>query len=89
RVGEGSLAGFGEATLRPLAGLRAIAGLRADHYWYAVRARDAAAVALGEGAGAASLVSPKLALAYAATPALEFYANWGRGFHSNDVRGAV
>ncbi|WP_226018864.1 TonB-dependent receptor [Novosphingobium sp. FKTRR1] len=89
RVAEGSVAGYGEATLRPLPGLRVIAGLRADHYWYAVRARDAAAAALGEGTGKDGIVSPKLALAYAPSAALEFYANWGRGFHSNDVRGAV
>jgi outer membrane receptor protein involved in Fe transport len=34
-------------------------------------------------------LSPKLGLAWHALPALEFYANWGRGFHSNDARGAT
>ena len=89
RVKEGSLALFGEATLRPLPGLRVIAGLRGDHYGYSVRAKDAEALALGEGSGHATLVSPKIALAYSPAPILEFYVNLGRGFHSNDVRGAV
>lgn len=89
RVNEGSIAGHAEATLRPVAGLRAILGLRADHYWYSVTGRDAAAVALGEGTGHSSLLSPKVAIAWSPLRSVELYANWGRGFHSNDVRGAV
>lgn len=89
RVGEGSTALHAEAVWRPFPGLRLTAGLRGDHYWYDVRALDTAALAIGEGSGSANLVSPKIALAYAVSPNLELYANWGRGFHSNDVRGAV
>ncbi len=33
--------------------------------------------------------SPKLALAIGPFAGTEFYANWGRGFHSNDARGAT
>ncbi|GAY23550.1 TonB-dependent receptor [Sphingobium fuliginis] len=88
-VKELSLALYGDVTWRPLPGLRVTGGLRGDHYRYAVRARDAAAAALGEGKGSDSLLSPKASLAYRVAPALELYANWGRGFHSNDVRGAV
>ncbi|KEQ51383.1 TonB-dependent receptor [Sphingobium chlorophenolicum] len=88
-VEELSLALYGEATWRPLPGLRLTGGLRGDHYRYAVRARDAAAAALGTGKGSDSLLSPKASLAYRVAPMLELYANWGRGFHSNDVRGAV
>ena len=72
-----------------MTGLRIIAGIRGDLYGYDVHAKDAAAAALGEGTGTATLASPKIAVAYKATNWLEFYANWGRGFHSNDVRGAV
>jgi len=89
KVNEGSLGLYGEASWTPLPGLRVIGGLRGDHYTYKVEARDAAAAALGEGTGSATLVSPKVALAYTVLPKLELYANWGRGFHSNDVRGAV
>nr|WP_087576329.1 TonB-dependent receptor [Sphingomonas sp. CDS-1] len=88
-VEELSLALYGDVTWRPLSGLRLTGGLRGDHYRYAVRALDATAAALGEGKGTDSLLSPKASLAYRVAPALELYANWGRGFHSNDVRGAV
>lgn len=89
RVREFSSALFGEATWTPVTGLRLTGGLRGDHYRYSVRARDAVAVSLGEGSGSASIFSPKAAIAYRITPQVELYANWGRGFHSNDVRGAV
>ncbi|MFZ5700721.1 MAG: TonB-dependent receptor [Pseudomonadota bacterium] len=86
---ELSLALYGEATWMPIDGLRLTGGLRGDHYRYSVRARDAAAASLGEGSGSASLLSPKASVAWRITPHLEVYGNWGRGFHSNDVRGAV
>lgn len=89
KVNEGSIAAHGELTLSPLAGLRVIGGLRGDHFWYDVKARDAEASVLGQGKGSESLVSPKIAMAWSPTSILELYANWGRGFHSNDVRGAV
>lgn len=89
RVDELSAALYGEATWQPLAGLRLTGGLRGDHFRYSVRARDSAAAALGEGSGHDSIVSPKLSAAYEISPQFELYANWGRGFHSNDVRGAV
>lgn len=88
-VEELSGAVYGEATWQPLPGLRLTGGLRGDYYHYAVDARDAAAAALGQGNGHDSIVSPKISAAYVVTPQFEVYANWGRGFHSNDVRGAV
>ena len=89
RVKELSLGLYGEATWTPIDGLRVTGGLRGDHYRFSVRARDAVAASLGEGSGSASILSPKVAIAYRITPHAEVYANWGRGFHSNDVRGAV
>lgn len=88
-VQEMSAALYGEATVKPVKGLRLTGGLRGDYYDYTVRARDTAAAMLGEGSGHDSIVSPKLSAAYQVTPKFEVYANWGRGFHSNDVRGAV
>lgn len=88
-VEELSGALYGEATWKPLAGLRLTGGLRGDYYHYSVRARDEAAAELGQGSGHDSIVSPKFSAAYEITPQFEVYANWGRGFHSNDVRGAV
>lgn len=88
-VEELSGALYGEATWKPLPGLRLTGGLRGDYYHYSVRARDPAAAELGTGKGHDSIVSPKFSAAYEIAPQLEVYANWGRGFHSNDVRGAV
>jgi outer membrane receptor protein involved in Fe transport len=89
RVKEGSAALHGELTWQPIEQLRLVAGLRGDHYFYSVRALDPQAAALGQGRGSQSLLSPKASVAFTAAPWLEFYGNIGRGFHSNDVRGAV
>ncbi|HEX7822359.1 MAG TPA: TonB-dependent receptor [Sphingobium sp.] len=89
RVKELSLSLYGEATWKPITGVRVIGGLREDYYHYDVRARDSAAAALGEGSGSNSIFSPKASVAWQALPIVELYASWGRGFHSNDVRGAV
>lgn len=88
-VEELSAALYGDVTWRPVDGLRLTGGLRGDHYHYVVRARDAVAASLGEGKGSDSLLSPKASFAWRVAPEVELYANWGRGFHSNDVRGAV
>lgn len=89
RVREASAAGFAEATWRPVDRLRLIAGLRGDAYFADIAARDAVAAALGEGEADDTILSPKLSLAYRLTDQVELYANWGRGFHSNDARGTV
>ena len=38
------------------------------------------------GSGNETIVTPKFSLAYLINEELEFYANYGRGFHSNDAR---
>lgn len=85
-VREGSLAGYSEATWTPLKPLRITGGLRADYYRFDVVARTAESNA---GSQDATQVSPKIGVAYAVGDRLEFYGNWGRGFHSNDGRGVV
>jgi outer membrane receptor protein involved in Fe transport len=89
RVKEASASAFAEASWRPLEPLRIIAGLRGDYYHADVRARDAVAAALGEGSDSDAIVTPKISAAWELTDNVELYANWGRGFHSNDVRGTV
>ena len=86
KIAEGSLAGFAEATYSPIEDLRLTAGLRADWYSFKATALDPQFLS---GSKDDSLVSPKLGLAYKLNPAIEFYANWGRGFHSNDARGVT
>ena len=85
-VTEGSIGAYSEAQWRALDRLRVTAGLRADYYDFDVRARMAG---LDEGSETDSAVSPKLAAAYRINRNVEVYANWGRGFHSNDARGIV
>ena len=85
-VTEASLGAYSEAQWRPLDRLRVTAGLRGDYYDFDVRARMPG---VDEGSASDSAVSPKLAAAYRINPKIELYANWGRGFHSNDARGVV
>lgn len=87
KVKETSAAVHGELTWEALDGLRIIGGLRGDYYHADVKAIDAAATALGQGKADDGVISPKIAVAYELTDNLELYTNWGRGFHSNDVRG--
>ena len=88
-VEESSAALYASATWRPLPGLRLIGGLRGDYYHYSVRALDDQAAALGQGSGSASILSPTAQAAYQINEHVELYGSWGKGFHSNDVRGAV
>lgn len=88
-VDEGSAALYGEATWTPIAPLRLTGGLRGDYYGFDVKAQDDEARLLGQGKGHETILSPKAGAAYRVGQNLELYANWGRGFHSNDVRGVV
>ncbi len=66
--------------------LRVIAGLRGDYYNFDVTANNSNSEA---GSASDTQVSPKLGAAYLVNDSAEVYANWGRGFHSNDARGVV
>lgn len=84
-VDQTSIALFadGKVTLAP--GLRAILGLRYDHMIYDVSADLGA----NSGDGSEGILAPKASLAWQVGDGLEFYANYGQSFHSNDVRGAT
>ncbi len=75
---------FAEAEFRPSETVRLVLGLRADAIGYDVRSDLAA----NSGSGSDAIFAPKAALAWKAAPGLELYANYGEGYHSNDVRGA-
>jgi outer membrane receptor protein involved in Fe transport len=85
-VNESSVGVYSEAQWEPIDRMRVTAGLRADYFDFNVRARMPG---LDEGSRNDSAVSPKIAAAYRINPRVELYANWGRGFHSNDARGVV
>lgn len=81
-----SLGLWGEAEYALTDRVRATAGLRGDYY-----SADVTAISEPINGGSAddSLLSPSVALAWEAAYGLELYANYGQGFHSNDVRGAT
>ena len=83
KVTEGSGALYAEAKVHLTRTIRATLGLRGDAYHFDVESDLAA----NSGKAAASLLSPKASLAWAPIKQLELYANYGRGFHSNDARG--
>jgi outer membrane receptor protein involved in Fe transport len=85
-VKETSAALYAEANWQVVERLRTFAGLRADYYDFEVRARMDG---VPSGSADETLASPKLGLAFTATDQVELYANWGRGFHSNDARGVI
>ena len=84
-VEERSLGVFGQAAIGLTDRSRAVLGLRADYYDWEVDALRPD----NSGDGDDALLSPKLSLAYRVSRNIEGYLNWGRGFHSNDVRGTT
>ncbi|MET0535211.1 MAG: TonB-dependent receptor [Steroidobacter sp.] len=85
-VRESSAGVYTEATWAPLERLRLSGGLRGDYYDFNV---DARIDGVDAGSETDQAVSPKAGVAYALNDRIEFYGNWGRGFHSNDGRGVV
>ena len=83
QVNESSAALFAEVTVRPVPDLRIMLGARADAYRFDVDADLAA----NSGKDSDAIFSPKASVAYTPFELIEFYANYGRGFHSNDARG--
>ncbi|MGV3590211.1 MAG: TonB-dependent receptor [Gammaproteobacteria bacterium] len=84
---EASVGVYTEATWQLTDQLRLMGGLRFDRYGFDVDALNPATSVEGEESD--RIASPKAGLAYALNRSVELYANWGRGFHSNDARGVV
>lgn len=82
---EFSIGIFGELQFLVTENLRASLGTRMDYFDFEVHALRAA----NSGSDSDSLWQPNLGLAYRMNNNLEFYANYGHGFHSNDVRAAL
>jgi outer membrane receptor protein involved in Fe transport len=80
-----SIGVFGELEFAVSDRLRATLGLRADYYDFEVSALQPE----NSGGDNDTLWQPKIGLAYLLNENLELYANYGHGFHSNDVRAAV
>ena len=86
QVEEFSLSGWAELEYAVTDRLRMMAGLRGDYF-----DAEVTALSLPTNGGSAddTLISPSAGLAWQPLDGLELYANYGRGFHSNDVRGAT
>lgn len=82
-VEQFSASAYGELAFRPIDELRASVGVRADYFSWDVDALRPE----NSGSGSDTQFSPKLNLAYRLGTSTELYANYGRSFHSNDVRG--
>jgi outer membrane receptor protein involved in Fe transport len=84
-VVESSAAAYYQNGLRWNDWFRTVAGLRADFYNGKVDSDNP----LNSGKAVDHMVSPKLTLVFGPWAKTEYYLNYGRGFHSNDMRGAT
>jgi len=66
--------------------LRTLLGLRGDNIDMHMRALQ---IPDNSGSGSGNRVSPKISLIFGPWARTEFFANAGRGFHSNDARGVI
>lgn len=80
-----SLSGYSRLEATFGENLRLTGGMRVDRNSYSVMALRPE----NSGKGNDAIVSPKFAAAYKLGNQAEVYANYGQGFHSNDVRGAA
>ncbi len=80
-----SAGAFAELTLKWTDTFRTTAGLRHDYSDYDVDALLPA----NSGEDNTSNVVASLSAAWLVNDHIELYANWGQGFHTNDVRGAT
>lgn len=84
-VAEFSTGIYGESKQRWNNWYRTTLGLRGDWYHADVSSNNSA----NSGQDSDFIVSPKAGMVFAPFSGTEFFANAGRGFHSNDVRGAT
>jgi outer membrane receptor protein involved in Fe transport len=85
QVSLDALALWAQTEVRWTPRLRSIAGLRGD----VVGIRVDSSLGANSGTTDDQMLTPKLALIYAAAERTELYFNYGHGFHSNDARGAT
>jgi outer membrane receptor protein involved in Fe transport len=84
-VRQTSVSAYASVSTRWTERLRTTLGLRADRFEFDVDA----SLAPNSGERADDIVSPKFSLVFAPREGLELFLNAGRGFHSNDGRGAT
>ncbi|CAG9185684.1 hypothetical protein LMG32289_06055 [Cupriavidus pampae] len=85
KVNETSAALYVRNATEWLPWLRTVAGLRADQFWYGVSSDNP----VNSGNGSDHILGPKFSVIMSPADRTEVFLNYGRGFHSNDVRGAT
>lgn len=86
KIGQFSFGSWLEAEYSLLDNLRVTVGARGDFFSVDV---ESLSDPRNSGSARDGLFSPSLGLAWQPFDHLELYANYGRGFHSNDARGAT
>ncbi len=86
RIGETEAGAYVQNTTAWLPWLRTLAGLREDRVDLHMTALQ---VPQNSGHGSGEKLSPKFSLILGPWRRTEFFANYGRGFHSNDARGVI
>lgn len=84
-VNQRSLALYAQNHTHWLPWLRTLAGVRADFYRFKVDSSNPA----NSGEVGDRMVNPKFTAIFGPWRSSELYLNFGRGFHSNDARGAT
>lgn len=84
-VKEGSIGLYAQSTVRWTDWMRTIVGMRYDRY----DGRVDSDTPENSGNAAAWIASPKASVVFGPFAGTELFLNAGRGFHSNDIRGAT
>ncbi|MEI7804953.1 MAG: TonB-dependent receptor [Hyphomicrobiales bacterium] len=84
-VQEGSVGVYAQNTMRWTSWFRTVAGIRGDRFDGKVASDNPA----NSGNAGAYIASPKFSMIFGPFSGTEFFINGGRGFHSNDMRGAT
>ena len=77
---------FVEEEVSPAPWLRLVLGVRGDRVDASVNSESATAVYQLDGSQGAAQLSPKATAVVSPLKAWDLFANYGRGFHSNDIR---
>jgi len=85
-VGETEIGAYVQNTTSWTPWLRTLVGLRDDNVDMRMRAIQ---IPANSGSGSGNRISPKLSFILGPWDKTEFFANYGRGFHSNDARGVI
>jgi hypothetical protein len=85
KVLETSIGLYAENATQWVPWFRTVTGVRADRFFFDV----AGSIAANRGNREAGIASPKLSLIVGPFRHVEYFANFGYGFHSNDARGVT